>query len=723
MGPPTLGQERSALRGVGGRLGRALFWQASLRYTPFGSAGPLLLMAGLGSSCASHEPGRYQIARLTLEGQEHLAERPALACLISRERPRFSLTLGLGEPTCGEPPFDSQAPRLALWRWWWTDWPPLNRAVFDEDLERIVRWYRARGYYDAKITNVSFDPPQAEDPAASPPCDLEHEICRVRIQVTIDEGEATLVRDVTFAGLEDLPNALKSELRILGALERGAPIDEADYDQAKKRMRERLRQAGHADPTVEGRVDVETVSHRAHVAFELTPGPIYRFGDLTLEGNGRLPARPIIAAAALPTGKQYHPDDLEELQAEVYALGAFSSVEVHEELDEKNARVDVRLDVAPRAPHDLRLGVGVLSGAQQRTSTGELTSIPQWDIHLFGRYERRHVFGTLGRFSIEDRPRMIFSEDFPRTTPPSFGNQIWIRMNQPGLVEKRTDLFTENAWDYGPDPFLGFLRSDIYFRVGLRRGFFARKLLATLAVQQDLYLVNSSPDNTTSDGSELPSTYGYTYLEEDLRLDFRDDPVRPYLGTYFALNATQAPRWRGSDWTAYRFAPEARAFLPLFWDIVWASRFAIAGFFITSADPALDATSEQLGPNTYRLRGGGANSNRGFLAGQLGVGAQGGIRRWEASSELRVPLGKSFVIAGFVDVGDVNDQPYWRFTHLHFTAGFGLRFYTILGAIRLDTGLRVEPWQRTDGSNAIDPEDSKLFGAPGALHLTIGDAF
>lgn len=679
---------------------------------------PLLL-----GGCAHHEAGRYQIERLKLQGQADLAERPALACLISRERPSFGLTVGMGDPSCAQAPFDSQSPRLNLWRWWWTDWPAFNRAVFDEDLARIVRFYQARGYYDARIVQIEFDPPEASDPTAEPPCDLEAEVCPVRIQVTIDEGEPTLIERVSFVGLEELPPKLQQKLRDLGALELGTPIDETDYENAKKRMKERLRQAGHAAPAVEGRVDVDTASRQARVEYQVVPGPVYRFGTLTLEGNGNLPAEPILAAAALPSGERFNPKTLRETQAEVYALGAFTSVQVHEELDEESHEVNVRLEVSPRAPHALRLGVGVLSGAQQRTSTGELASIPQWDLHLFGRYERRHLLGTLGRLALEDRPRMIFSAEFPRATPPGFGNLLSVKLNQPGVLEKRTDLFSENAWDLGPDPYLGFDRSDILFRIGARRGFFTRALVATLALQQDFFLVGASEHNLTSDGSELPSTYGYSFVEEDLRLDLRDDPVRPSLGAYLGLNATQAPRWKASDWTAYRVAPEVRTYLPLFWDIVWASRFAIAGLFITNANPDLDDTSERLGPNAYRLRGGGANSNRGFLAGQLGVGLVGGVRRWEASTELRIALGKSFVVAGFADVGDVNDEAVWRFAHLNFTAGWGLRFYTLLGAIRLDTGLRVRALQRADGSAGTRPDDSTLLGAPGAIHLTIGDAF
>jgi outer membrane protein assembly factor BamA len=682
-----------------------------------------LLLALNQMGCAHHEAGHYQIARLKLTGQRELAEQPALSCLISRERPRVSLNLGLGDPSCGEAPFDSQAPRLNLWRWWWTDWPAFNRAVFDEDLERIVRWYRARGYYDARIVEVSFKPQEASDPGAKSSCNLDTKVCPVRIVVSIEEGLPTFVEQADVEGLERLPPDSVTELKKTVQLQVQKPIDEANYEETKRRIYLELREHGYARAEVQGTVEVRTDKRSARVHYRVDTGEIYTFGELRLKGAGKLRASPILAAADLPTGERYSPQTLTELQAQVYALGAFSSVQVQELYRDKEHKVDVLLEVSPRAPHEFRTGIGVLSGAQQRTSTGELASIPQWDVHLFGRYERRQLWRTLGRLILEERPRMIFSEDFPRTTVPKFGNVVSLRLNQPGLIEKRTDLFTENAWDYGPDAFLGFLRSDIYFRLGARRSFLRRKLAATLSVQQDLFLVGKSTSNLTSDGSELPSTYGYSFVEEDLRLDLRDNPARPQSGAYLGLNTTQAPHWAGSDWTAYRVGPEVRGYIPLFLDIVWANRFALAGLFITDASPHLDETSEALGPNAYRLRGGGANSNRGFLAGQLGAGLQGGVRRWEASSELRVPFGRHFVLAGFADLGDVNDQPSWRFDYLNLTLGWGLRFYTILGAIRLDTGLRVPSLQRADGSSGIGEDDSKLFGAPGAIHLTIGDAF
>jgi hypothetical protein len=416
---------------------------------------------------------------------------------------------------------------------------------------------------------------------------------------------------------------------------------------------------------------------------------------------------------------------LQEVRDEVLALGAFSSVELEETPDPTSARVDVLLTVTLLPPDELRLGVGLTSGASRKDETGELQSIPSWDVHLFGRYELRRIAGTLGSVRLEDRPRLIFNDVFPRVVEPSFGNIATARIDQPGWIEARTDVFAQSDWDYGPDPFLGFKRSDISVRVGARRGFFSRRLLGTFAIQQDLFVVPDQDNQVTSDGSPTPESYRYNFLEQNVRLDLRDEAISPSRGGQLAVNVTEAVSSFASDWTSVRLVPDARLYVPLPLESVLALRFNIGALLIFESSAGLDDLSRRLGPSSYRLRGGGANGVRGFLPGELGVGSQGGLRRWESMLEWRVRFGESLTFVGFMDMGDVNDEADFRWDHLNTTLGFGFRYFTVVGPIRFDAGFRVVDWQRADGSSGIEDGASTLplTDAPGAVHLTIGDSF
>jgi translocation and assembly module TamA len=680
----------------------------------------ILLLFGTLPGCASVERGRYAVSRLQIEGMRQMRAESLRECLLTRERDKFKLRLGAFAPTCNQPPFTSVLPELKLWSWPWSAWPTFNQSVLDQDIATILRWYRARGFYEAAVRDYVVDPPQA---GQGNPCTAAS--CTATVRLIIDEGEPVRVHSLDIAGSAGLPAAVRNALRDSVALAPGARFDEVDYDRAKQSLRDVLRNASYAGARVDGNVEIDRLLKRARVRFELQPGPPYRFGVLRISGNGRLPEAPIRFAAGLAPEERYRPDRVDEMRIEVLALGAFSSIDVQEKLDPARHRVDVTLRVTPRDSAALRLGLGVTSGASLRTETGELESVPEWDVHLFASYERRHIAGTLGSLRLEERPRLIFGEAFPSFTTPALGNVLSLRIHEPGIIEARTDLFAESSWDYGPDSFLGFTRSDVTMRTGARRGFFVRHLLATLAFQQDLFLVGDDADNTTSDGSPTPSSYHYGFLEQNLRLDLRESATQPRSGAYFSLDATEAVRSVLSDWTSVRLIPDARVYLPLPLSSTLALRATLGALLIFEVDSGLDDLSRQLGPSSYRLRGGGANSVRGFLPGQLGAGSQGGVRRWEAMLEWRLQLGASLGAVAFMDVGDVNDGKAFRFDHLNASAGIGFRYFTVLGPLRLDAGFRIIDWQRV-GSNDEIEEGANTFpftDTPGALHLTIGDSF
>lgn len=677
---------------------------------------------GLGGlpRCASVERGHYGISRLQIDGMRQMSDDALRACLLTRERDAFTLRIGGFTNTCNQPPFTPGLPTLKLWSWGWTEWPSFNRSVLERDLERVLRWYRARGFYDARVLSWSVDPPEASQGARS-----SASSSTARLHVVIQEGEPVRVRSLELAGTAGLGAKLRQALRDAVGFAPGDRFDEVEYDRAKQALTDVLRERSYAGARVDGRVEIDTRLRRARVELDIRPGPAYRFGALRIEGHGELPEGPIRAAAGLRADEPYRPARVEEMRIEVLALNAFASVEVEEQLEPAQQRVNVTLRVAPRERDTLRLGAGVTSGASLRSETGELESIPQWDLHLFASYERRHIAGTLGSLRVEERPRVIFNEAFPTFTDPELGNVLELKVHEPGIIESRTDLFAESSWDYGPDPFLGFRRSDITLRLGARRGFFARHLVATLAVQQDLFRVGSDGDNVTSDGSPTPSSYRYGFLEQDLALDLRDHRTRPRSGAYFALNATEALHSALSDWTSVRLLPDARAYLPLPLSSTLAFRAALGALIIFEADSSLDDLSRDLGPSSYRLRGGGANSVRGFLPGELGAGSQGGVRRWESMLEWRVRLGAPLTAVAFVDVGDVNAEESFRFDHLNTSVGLGFRYFTVIGPLRLDAGFRVVDLQRLGADDAIEDGASTFpfTNVPGALHLTIGDSF
>lgn len=670
----------------------------------------LLGLVALG--CASIPARQYGVSEIEWQGVERMSSDAIEACLVTREREATVLRLGMGSGKCGELPFDSRPPKLTLWTMPWSEWPVYDPAIFDVDKQRIGRWYRARGFYDARVTAVRT---YADGHLLNEPddCDGSKSDCKLDVMVQVQEGEPALVSAVDLESNTALPAELLERLTAALSVRRGQRFDEALYEADKEELRALLWNVSYARASVTGSVSIDPGKHTARVVYKLDPGPACVFGHVRVEGAEELPARLIVEAADIPEHEPYSYERVLDAEQAVIALGVFSSVQLKPQ--GQGRVVDLVALVKVGRLERWSAGIGIMSGSMQRSIAGETESVPQWDVHLSGAYENRDFLGGLRRLRVEDRPRLISPREFPAVTTPRLGNVLSVRYEQPATFERRTALFSENTWDFGPDPYQGFFRHDISDKLGLQRDFWRQRVHTRIAVAHDLYeITDIDPPATVSD-------YRLPYLEQYFIFDLRNDPQRPRLGAYFSMNAQQAFQLSGyGSWDYVRVAPDLRGYLPLMWDFVLAARVALGALFILDADPALDPTSERLGPQSYRLRGGGANSNRGFSAGTLGAGLDGGIRRFEGSIELRIPFGSDFGMALFGDIGDVNQGKTVRFDHLNAAVGFGLRYFTILGPLRFDAGWRIPGLQVLGGA---PDKRVRVKVLPSAAHLTIGQAF
>ncbi|MEM9074156.1 MAG: BamA/TamA family outer membrane protein [Myxococcota bacterium] len=705
--------------------------------------GVLLVIAG----CASVPANRYGVDRLRLHGMEAMDEFALRNCLATSERARAGITLGVQEAgACGEPPFDAGHARLDLWARGRQDWPLFDRVALEQDLVRIERWYVARGYHSATITEVSVSPEEAQrrdvlDPDGDAPCERldDDEGCAVEIDITIDEGEPTLLGAIRVLDDDALSEGLRSRVREAILLEEGEPVDEALYEASKGAIALALAEAGYARARVEGRLYVHRAQRRAEVDFRIDAGPRCRYGEIVVEGAEDLPVAPIIGAAKITEGGRYKFSELREAQRAIFRLGAFSAVVVEPILedarstnegargpDARRETVDIRVRVTPAKRYRFGFGVGVQSGIVQR-GTFEPISVPQWDLHGTIRFEHRNLLGGLRRLVIEERPRMIIQEPFPSFEQPRFGNLLSAELRQPGFLEPRTTLVLGAEHEFGPDPFDTFFRHRVDARILFERFFLDHKLFASVGLHSSTYRVPGG--EMTNDGREPPSDSDLMYLEQVLRLDLRDDPNRPHGGFLAQVAVQEAGYFLFSSWDYVRVVPDIRGYIPLPRRITLAMRFALGMYFITDADGDLDDASQDLGPRDLRIRGGGPTGNRGYLAGRLGDGRDGGIRRWDASVELRLPVTSSFGTVVFTDVGDVNRNASFRFDHPQMTVGFGLRYFSVVGAFRADFAFRVR-------RATVFGEDERFRGPrddtsvslgfvrwPGAFHLSIGESF
>jgi outer membrane protein assembly factor BamA len=547
-------------------------------------------------------------------------------------------------------------------------------------------------------------------------------------------------------------------------LRRGDRFDETLYDQTKTAISEQLLAAAYACNEVAGWVHVDPDQRTAEVNYEVKPGPTATFGEITVEGNGDLPRGPILAASQLEEGDPYDQEAIEDAQRAIYALQSFTTVTIEPERgsDRCTENVPIRIRVTPARRFRGGVGAGLASGEVQQGLQRQV-SIPQWDVHLRGVFEVRNFWGGLRRFRVENRPRVIFGAEFPRVrgnlpaatctvdadcspgvtctmnvcggpgaqgeaTRPRLGNSLEIEYREPGFPEARTTLVVGSAYDLGPEPYNRYFRHDLDGRDGFERSFLRGRLSTYVGMHTNAVFVTDEFVGTA------PSDYHLLFFESIVSLDLRDQPRDPRAGMFVSTGAHASPFRRASSWRYYRLTPEIRLYAPLPVGLVLAGRFGVGMTFIGDADDDIDAPDDVLGPDRYRLRGGGATSNRGFIAGDLGDpddplvpfdDTAGGLRLWEASVELRARITQNFGMVAFMDMGDVHQEPTFRWNYLHTTIGFGFRYRTIVGPIRVDFGFRL-PELQVVGEPDFLPRNRVNLGFvkwDGAVHITLGEAF
>ena len=292
--------------------------------------GPRLWLFALAlAGCATIPEGRYGVDSVRIQGAARMDEEAVVACLGTRERARFSIDFGLrGTPECGVPPFDGDHAILDFWAWPWEEWPLFDESVLERDVERIERWYRARGFYDARVVATEVTPPEAAEGDRGGQGCRSGEDCSVDVLFTIEEGEPALIARISLRGADDLPQGMREALRSALQFQPNERFDEALFEATKSRMLRVLMDAGYADAEVTG--DVKINRRRAEVAvdFVIASGDPGVVGRVCVSGYGSLPPQPILDVAGIDAGDTFSLHGLEEAQRALLALGVFSGVEM-----------------------------------------------------------------------------------------------------------------------------------------------------------------------------------------------------------------------------------------------------------------------------------------------------------------------------------------------------------------------------------------------------------
>ncbi|MEO8905859.1 MAG: POTRA domain-containing protein [Polyangiaceae bacterium] len=681
------------------------------------------LLSALG--CTAVPPGRSAVRSVQFSGNNVIDADDLREKLATAESPAF----------------------LGLFQGVVYDYNIFDRFVLERDLQRVERYYRARGYYQARARagRVFFVSKN-----------------KVRVDILIEEGPPMLIGRVDLHGLEGLPKPVIARVaaRVKKKLKLGRPFQEAKFDDASKILQTALEDNGYAYARVQRAADVDLPKNKVAVGFFVTLGPLTRFGEVTITGLGKIPEEPVRRALDIQPGTPYSRADLDSAQRALLDLNVFSSVVVEPDL-KRSAD-----DAAPRVPIKVTVELSKLK-AIHVGGGAEIDSLKA-ELHLIGGWEHRNFFGGLRSLTFEVKPGVVlYPTRFPSFAAPDHffpEGRANAQFRQPGFLEARTGLFTRLDGSIAPL----ILAPDQATILGYRD---AR---VSLGLDRSLWRLYGSLSHTVQFDSPFTYLGGLdrdlksvviSYPELFVSLDLRDQRLHPHQGAFFSNDLQVA----GVGGTArdVRTQAEGRGYLPLSKKWTLAARATVGLLFPQNYGDTIQATAHGSNFDTSAepqraqsvqdiqlmfLRGffsGGAGSNRGYAlreVGPHGVVPQastaaakctdpdpakcnlnlplGGFTLWEASLELRFPISGALTGAWFVDTSDVSDKKVdFRFNRPHLSPGFGFRYDTPVGPVRLDAGYRVPGLQAPSDAQDEGVPAKGPFGAPVAFSFGIGEAF
>ncbi|MDB4969946.1 MAG: surface antigen [Myxococcales bacterium] len=580
--------------------------------------------------------------------------------------------------------------------------------AFQIDLHRIELYYRARGFFDARV--VSTDIVQG-GPRHS-----------VDVKINLDEGPATKLAAVKLGGLDTMGDDAR-DIRSYFLLKKGQLFDYEFYLAQKDLIEQRLKALGYAFADVQGHIVVDRDRRLADVALVVTAGPRAVLGQVEIRGLEHIDARKLLRHGGLVPGTRFSLDALADARSKISNLRLFSLVnlEYHANPDHPDV-VDLVLTVKESTLRAWRVGAGVSFDFQRMEVRGRL-------LHM-----RRYFLDGMRTLQLRLEPAYVTVPNFWQPVRHGPAATAEAELTQLDVIFPRDELKVTVGYDLGLE--YAFQYHGPRAQLGYSRTFFHDRLQVGLSYNFQEFLFFNTDPALLQDPALSSQAYGYInpyrlgWWYQEIALDLRDRALDARRGGYFAIHAEEGGIYAGGSFTYEKLLSEARGYLALGSRIVIAGRTEFGQIFVQG----------QYGsPITRRFYLGGPDTHRGFnynrLSLQIPSGLAGspalpvgGDEMFLTQVEARVKVVRLFgawlELAGFVDAGDVAAPTGVRgdrisLAQLHYATGGGLRYKTLLGTIRADVGVRLNRLgvMEPDGTPNPDP------GSRVAFHLSIGEPF
>ncbi len=421
-----------------------------------------------------------------------------------------------------------------------------------------------------------------------------------------------------------------------------------DFKDSKEKIERKLLEYGHPRYSFEAKAYVDLDLYEVKLDYKADKNASVKLGKTFIEGRGDVKEEIILDALDYKDGDLFDVRKLESSYDKIYEYGIYDYISFVPNLEHNGSKVPVDINLTMGDTKFIRNSIGYNSDFGVRGSVSWID---------------KNFFGNLKVFDIGIKASELGYEAYnifynPRIILPVAG---------------KIDFKNELTYSY--------TKFDSYTQKGIvNRVTFGKRIdrfehyFGLLTELNDIR--SKVEDSKSLDGSYFINSLFYRFL-----WDRRDSKINAKNGYYVDLYLERSDKAIGSDFDYLKAILELR--------------------YIKSYDKYTFAIKTRVGsidsdvPIFKRFYTGGSVTNRGYNYRDLGLTDSKGVPRGGVSlidilSEVRYEVFKNFYLAGFYDSSMLNLEPKKFDSKFYDSFGFGMRYLTAIGPIRLDFGFPRE---------------------------------
>lgn len=535
---------------------------------------------------------------------------------------------------------------------WITSSGDMNKEELDQDVARLNAFYQNNGYVDARIGEPR----------------VEYRDKWIYITIAIDEGVRFKVGKVSVEGdlvkpAEELTKALKigkEEFVNRDVVRNDVMILSDIYSDV-----------GYAYSDISPRVDKNVSKQTADITYAINKDKRVYIEKIVISGNTKTRDKVIRRELQVNEQDLYSGQKLKRSIKNLHRLDYFEDVKINPVKGSADDQMILKVDITEKPTGMFSFGGGYSSVE----NVFVMASVSQRN--LFGRGQILQLKGEIGGAS----------------------NRYTLSFTEPWLMDTRMSAgFDLYNWEYDYDTYDKNSKGG-----GVRFGYpvfdYTRAYLSysyDIGEIENIDMENAAQSVIDMEGENITSS-----ISSSLNYDSRDKMFNPTEGANHSITFEYAGI--GGDVGFTKYLLELGQYIPLFWGTV--------GFLHAKGGYVEENPGMKL-PDYEKFYLGGMNSLRGFEWRDICLQEErnnkgttvtvdaGGNKFVQFNAEYLIPLIKKAGVVGvlFYDTGNVYSRSdKIEIGELRQSAGFGFRWYSPMGPIRIENGYILDRKEGEDG--------------------------